>query len=78
MTFLDVDVIRVLDEVLPGRFGGGPTDYQLIEEETEDGRPRVRLLVHPRVGEPSTSTPSADAFLTAIGRQSEGERLMEP
>ena len=76
MTFLDVDVIRVLDEVLPGRFGGGPTDYQLIEEETEDGRPRVRLLVHPRVGELDIDA-VADAFLMAIGRQSEGERLME-
>jgi hypothetical protein len=76
MTFLDVDVIRVLDEVLPGRFGGGPTDYQLIEEETEDGRPRVRLLVHPRVGELDVDA-VGDAFLTAIGGHSEGERLME-
>src|SRR5262249_47784638 len=33
MTFLDVDVIRVLEEVLPARFGGGPADYQLVEEE---------------------------------------------
>lgn len=39
MTFLDSDVIRVLEEVLPGRFGGGPTHYQLVEEEdAEDGR----------------------------------------
>ena len=76
MTFLDVDVIRVLDEVLPARFGGGPTDYQLIEDEAEDGRPRVRLLVHPRVGELDPDA-VADAFLTAIGSHSEGERLME-
>lgn len=76
MTFLDVDVIHVLDEVLPARFGGGPTDYQLIEAETEDGRPRVRLLVHPRVGELDAEA-VADAFLTAIGSHSEGERLME-
>ena len=76
MTFLDVDVIRVLDEVLPARFGGGPTDYQLVEEEAEDGRPRVRLLVHPRVGEVDADT-VGDAFLTAIGEHSESERLME-
>jgi hypothetical protein len=31
MNFLDVDVIRVLEEILPARFGGGPTDYQLQE-----------------------------------------------
>ena len=76
MTFLDVDVIRVLDEVLPARFGGGPTDYQLVEDETPDGRPRLQLLVHPRVG---TFDPSAvaDTFLHALGDQSEGDRLME-
>jgi hypothetical protein len=71
-----VDVIRVLDEVLPARFGGGPTDYQLIEEEAEDGRPRLRLLVHPRVGEVDPAA-VGDAFLAAIGDASEGERLME-
>ena len=33
MTFVDTDVVRVLEEVLPRRFGGGPIDYQLIEDE---------------------------------------------
>ena len=37
MTFLDSDVIRVLEEVLPARFGGGPTDFQLVEQEDDDG-----------------------------------------
>jgi hypothetical protein len=50
MTFLDTDVIRVLEEELPARFGGTPTDYQLLEEEADDGQPRLQLLVHPRVG----------------------------
>ncbi|HWL89250.1 MAG TPA: hypothetical protein VNO21_25780 [Polyangiaceae bacterium] len=50
MTFLGADVIAVLDEVLPSRFGSGPTDYQLVEKEAEDGKPRIRLLVHPRLG----------------------------
>jgi hypothetical protein len=31
------------------RFGGGPTDYQLLEDETASGHPRLRLLVHPRL-----------------------------
>jgi hypothetical protein len=30
MTLLDADVIRVLEEVLPARFGGRPLDYQLV------------------------------------------------
>lgn len=42
MTFLDTDIIRVLEEEMPARFGGAPTDYQLLEEEADDGQPRLR------------------------------------
>jgi hypothetical protein len=76
MTFLDRDVIRVLEEVLPGRFGGGRTDYQLIEDEAEDGRSTLRLLAHPEIG-PLDSEAVADAFLRAIGGGSGVERVME-
>ena len=75
MTFIDTDVIRVLEQILPGRFGGSPIDYQLIEEETEDGRPRLRLLVHPRVG-PLDSAAVESAFLDEIGAGSGSERIM--
>jgi hypothetical protein len=75
MTFLDTDVIRVLDEVLPARFGGAPTDYQLLEEQSDDGHVRLQLLVHPRVG-PLDTDMVAETFLTAIGRGSGVERVM--
>jgi hypothetical protein len=75
MTFLDTDVIRVLEEVLPRRFGGGPTDYQLVEEETSQGQPRLRLLVSPSVGSLDPSAVS-DAFLAAIGTGSGTARVM--
>jgi hypothetical protein len=75
MSFLDVDVIRVLEEALPARFGGGPTDYQLIEEETADGTPRVLLRVHPGVGA-QDSEQIAAAFLDAIGTRSAANRVM--
>jgi hypothetical protein len=75
MTFLDSDVIRVLEEILPGHFGGAPTDYQLVEDEAEDGRPRLRLLVHPGVG-PLDPIKVADAFLAAIGAGTGAERIM--
>jgi hypothetical protein len=75
MTFLDYDVVRVLEEELPSRFGGGPTDYQLLEEEAPGGRPRLRLLVHPRVGAlPSDAV--AEAFFGAIGARSGADRVM--
>jgi hypothetical protein len=50
VTFRSADVYRVLEEVLPRRFGGGVADYQLIEEQSDEGLPRYRLLVSPAVG----------------------------
>ncbi len=75
MTFLDTDVIRVLEEVLPARFGGAPTDYQLLEEEADDGQPRLRLLVHPAIG-PLDADAVAQAFLAEISAGSGVERVM--
>ncbi len=43
------DMVRVLEEVLPARFGGSPLDYQMVEEEDGDGFTRLNLLVHPRI-----------------------------
>jgi hypothetical protein len=66
MMFPDAEIIRVLEEVLPARFGGGATDYQLREEEGLDGSPRLRLLVHPALGSLDPDA-VAHAFLDAIG-----------
>jgi hypothetical protein len=49
MNFLGSDLIRIVEEVLPKRFGGYPTDYQFLETE-ENGLPKVNLVVSPRVG----------------------------
>ncbi len=75
MTFLDCDAIRVLEEVLPARFGGGPAHYQLVEEEGMDGKTRLVLLVHPAVG-PAEEEAVADAFLQAVGHGEEAKRVM--
>jgi hypothetical protein len=75
MTFADADVIRVLEHVLPARFGGGPTDYQLQEVEGESGRPRLHLVVNPSVGDLDEAALSG-AFLDAIGNGSGPERIM--
>jgi hypothetical protein len=75
MAFLDADLLRVLEEVLPARLGGGPVDYQLLEEETEEGRPRLRLLIHPRVG-PLDPTFAAEVFFTAIARGEGAAQVM--
>lgn len=75
MTFLDSHVIRALEEALPARFGGGPTDYQLIEDETPIGAPRVRLLVHPRLGFLDEAA-VLESFLEAISAGPGAERVM--
>ena len=49
MNFLGSDLIRLVEEVLPKRFGGYPTDYQFLETE-EKGLPKVNLVISPRVG----------------------------
>lgn len=75
MTFPDATVIRVLEEVLPSSFGGGPTDYQLVEEEDADGRACLRLLVHPRLG-PLDEAAALQTFLAHIGPGTGAERVM--
>ena len=76
IAFLDVDVVRVLEEVLPSRFGGAALDYQLIKEADAYGRPAVRLRVHPSVG-PLDELAVADAFLAALGSGQGGTPLTE-
>jgi hypothetical protein len=66
ITLHDTDVVRVLEEGLPARFGGVPTHYQLAEEEGADGQPRLVLLVHPGVG-PVDDVRMIEAFLAGIG-----------
>jgi len=75
MTFLDTDVIQVLEEVLPSRFGGAPTDYQLIEEENETGEPVLRLLVRPELGAMDEAA-VAQTFLQHLSHGSGVSRVM--
>jgi len=68
-------VVRVLEEVLPARFGGSPADWQLVEIEGPDGRPRLRLIADPAVG-PLDPQAVAETFLREISRDSAVATLM--
>jgi len=47
---LPADLVhRLADEILPTRCGGAPTDYQLLEEEGEDGWTRLVVRVAPEL-----------------------------
>lgn len=49
MTFLGSELISLVEEVLPARFGGRPMDYQFVEEERA-GSSSINVVVSPRIG----------------------------
>ena len=48
-TLVGTDILRILEEALPARFGGSPGDYQLVEQEART-ETRIVLRVNPRIG----------------------------
>jgi len=49
--YFTADLFGLLESTIPREFGGGPGDYQLMEEEDDNAQTRLTLLVHPEVGE---------------------------
>ena len=74
VTLVGSEMINILEEVLPARFGGSPLDYQLLEEEDKDGFTRLSLLVSPRV-EIADETEVIEVVLEALGQGSVGADL---
>jgi hypothetical protein len=66
VSLIGSDAIRALEEVLPARFGGSPLDYQLIEEEQENGLTCISLIVDPQVSIESDRD-VIETFVTATG-----------
>jgi hypothetical protein len=50
MTILGTNIVRILEEVFPSKFGGSAADYQLLEEEDSDGQTHISLIINPAVG----------------------------
>jgi hypothetical protein len=73
MTFIKSDLLRVLEEVLPERFGGRPSDYQVLEEEQDQGILRLLLLASPDLG-PIDEDDLRRTFLDGVGRTGAFER----
>ena len=74
MNFLGGHLLGLLERVLPNRFGGHPTDYQLVEREHE-GVPTVSLVVSPAVGELDEDE-VVGAVLDFLRNQGPAQRLM--
>ena len=49
VTLIGDDMIHILETALPARFGGTSFDYQLMEDEDEQGFTRLFVTVSPRV-----------------------------
>jgi len=62
VTLVGSDVERILEEVLPARFGGSPLDYQLVEEEDQRGFTRLILRVSPSIRLPDEAAPAELVF----------------
>jgi hypothetical protein len=50
MNYVFGNLFEVLEDTLPLQLGGGPGDYQLVEEEDAGGQTRLTLLIDPAVG----------------------------
>ena len=74
VTLIGSEMIFILEEVLPTRFGGSPLDYQLIEEEDEQGFTRLSLLISPRVGAVNEQS-VIDTVLESLRRSSVSANL---
>jgi hypothetical protein len=72
VSFVSSNLIRILEEVLPAQFGGSSLDYQLVEEEREQGTFRLALLASPRLGSIDEHALRA-AFLAELRRDGPAE-----
>jgi len=69
VTLIGGDMLRILEDVLPARFGGTPLDYQLVEEEDDRGFTRLSIRVSPSVAL-ADEQDLIDAVLGALARTS--------
>ena len=66
VTFVAADLFHVLERVLPARFGGAVTDYQLVESQDTHGVPQYLLYVSPAIG-PLDDAAVVRTFLEELG-----------
>lgn len=69
VTLVGSEMLRILEEVLPARFGGSSVDYQLLEQEDEKGFTRLYLVISPRI-EIQDEQQVIEVVLNALGASS--------
>jgi hypothetical protein len=74
MSFLGADLMALVEDALPARFGGAAGDFQLVESE-QRGLPVVEVLVAPELGVVSDDE-VIDAVLEFLGGRDPAHRMM--
>jgi len=69
MTLQGTDVMRIVEQVLPKKFGGDSTNYQIVEEENKNGLTRISILADPNLG-PISEVAIREVFLQEIRKVS--------
>jgi hypothetical protein len=75
MTFIGTEFLKIIEEVLPAKFGGASTDYQMVEEEDENGLTHMSMLVNPTLGTINESD-MINTILTEISKGTDSQRMM--
>jgi hypothetical protein len=76
VTLVGSDMIHILEHVLPTQFGGSLLDYQLVEEENEQGFTKLMLYVDPSVPIKDEEV-LLEAFLDAMKQSAPSVRLAQ-
>lgn len=76
VTLVGSDMVHILEHVLPSQFGGSLLDYQLVEEETEQGFTKLILYVDPHISIADEGV-LLQAFLDAMKQSMPSVRLAQ-
>jgi hypothetical protein len=74
MHFLGSDILTLVEKILPETFGGGPMDYQFVEQD-RDGLPEISIFVSPRLGRVDDRQ-VIETIIGFLGARSRGDRMM--
>ena len=75
MTFMIQDLLHIVEDVLPAKYGGNSTDYQLLEESNDHGVTSIDILVSPRIGH-LDERDLINTLLEGLAKGADSKRLM--
>lgn len=75
MTFYGTDLLRIIEEVLPAKFGGSNLDYQLVEEENEKGIKHIIVTISPEIDRIDDSK-IINTILNELKKTNTAQRIM--